>query len=173
MTEQKNKRSDSILGILLILFGFFLLSAQFGWISWENIWPVFLIVGGIMFYLGFLANRNNYGLLMPGSILTVIGVLFLYTSAHNWHQMEVLWPTFILAPGIGFVLMYIFGPKGNGLWIPAGILIIIALVFYAQFSCFFRYWPVILIIIGIFIIFNGMDKKSKSKSKDTIDFTDT
>ncbi len=171
MAENQTNKSNFITGLLLILLGVFLLSAQFGYICWENLWPFFLIVGGILFFLGFLLNRRNFGLLMPGSVLTVIGLLFLYTNAGRWYEMEHLWPTFVLAPGIGFILMYLSGPKGNGLWIPAIILCTIALVFYARFWFIFRYWPVILIAVGLYILINANKRKPKSESKDPVDFT--
>ena len=171
MVGNQSNKSNFITGLVLILLGIFMLSAQFGLICWENLWPFFLIVGGVLFLLGFLMNRNNYGLLMPASVLTIIGLLFLYTNTGRWYEMENLWPTFVLAPGIGFVLMYMFGPKGNGLWIPAAILLTIALIFYARFWLVFRYWPVILIAIGLYILISANKKKPKLESKDPVDFT--
>ncbi|MBN2600408.1 MAG: hypothetical protein JXR87_00290 [Candidatus Marinimicrobia bacterium] len=171
MTENPTHKSHFITGLLLILLGIFLLSAQFGYICWENLWPFFLIIGGILFFLGFLQDHRKYGLLMPASILTITGVLFLYTNADHWYEMEYLWPTFILAPGIGFVLMFLFGPKGNTLWIPATILLTMALIFYARFWLIFRYWPVILIVVGVYILINASKKKPDSESKDPLDFT--
>ncbi|MDO9548996.1 MAG: hypothetical protein Q7J65_08555 [Candidatus Marinimicrobia bacterium] len=171
MAENQTNKSNFITGFLLILLGIFLLSAQFGYICWGNLWPFFLIIGGVLFFLGFLLNRRNYGLLMPGSVLTVIGLLFLYTNAGRWYEMENFWPTFVLAPGIGFVLMFLFGPKGNALWIPAAILCTIALVFYARFWRIFQYWPIVLILIGLYIIFSGIWGKDSKGPEDPVDFT--
>jgi hypothetical protein len=171
MAENQVNKSNLVAGIVLILIGIFFLAAQFGFVCWENLWPFILIIGGMLFFIGFLTNRSNFGLLMPGSILTITGLLFLYTNAGHWYAMENLWPTFIVAPGIGFVLMYLFGPKGNGLWIPALILIILALIFYAEFWRIFHFWPIILIVAGLYILVTAGRKSQKSDSKDPVDFT--
>ncbi|MBL7135596.1 MAG: hypothetical protein ISS81_03260 [Candidatus Marinimicrobia bacterium] len=67
--------------------------------------------------------------------------------------------------------MFLFAPKGNALWIPGGILVTLALIFYARFCIYFRYWPVILILIGLFLILSGFGKKEHTEPKDTVDFT--
>lgn len=173
MAENRVNKSNKTTGIILILVGIVLLLAQFGRFRWENLWPLFLIVGGGFFFLGFFSNRENYGLLMPASVLTVIGLFFLYSNSGRWDQMEVLWPTFVLAPGIGFVLMYIFAPKGNSFWIPASILLIIALVFYARFWLLLRYWPVILIVLGVYLLIKAGRRVTDQDPQDPVDFTKT
>lgn len=171
MSEKQSTNYSYALGALLIILGVFILIIQSGYVNWANFWPFILIIGGALFFFGFFLNRKNFGLLMPGSILLIIGVLFLYTSHNHWHYMEQLWPTFILAPGLGLLLMFLFAPKGNALWIPGGILVTLALTFYARFCYFFRYWPIVLILVGLYLIFSGFGKKEHTKPKDTVDFT--
>lgn len=172
MSEQPKNRSNYTVGIVLILLGIFFLCVQLGFVNWDNFWPFVLIVGGLLFYLGFLVNRRNFGLLMPGTILLVIGFLFFYTNQGHWYRMDELWPTFILAPGLGFILMYIFGPKGNTLWIPATVLIVLACLFYSRLWGIFRYWPVILILVGLYLLVRGLNFPKEPKSTDPADFTD-
>jgi len=173
MTENRINRPNFITGLLLILLGLFFLGAQLGYICWENLWPLILIIGGALFFLGFFLNPKHYGLLMPGSVLTIVGLLFLYTNSGRWYAMEYLWPIVILAPGIGFVLMYLFGPKRNGFWIPAVILVTMALIFFVRFWCVLRYWPVILILIGFYILINAGKKKARAESKGSADISDS
>jgi len=161
MSKRQVTHSSYVLGIFLIILGAFILIIQSGYVYWGNFWPFILIIGGMLFFFGFFLNRKNFGLLMPGSILLIIGVLFLYTSHNHWHCMEQLWPTFVLAPGVGFLLMFLFAPKGNALWIPGSILVTLALIFYARFCCFFRYWPIVLILVGLYLIFSGFGKKEQ------------
>jgi hypothetical protein len=172
MSEQAKNHSNYTVGIFLILLGVFFLCVQLGFVNWDNFWPLILIVGGLLFFLGFLVNHKNFGLLMPGTILLVIGVLFIYTNQGYWHRMDELWPTFVLAPGLGFLLMFIFGPKGNSLWIPATVLIVLACLFYGRLWGIFRYWPVILIAVGLYLLVKGLNIQKGPASQDPSDFTD-
>jgi uncharacterized membrane protein len=172
MSEQAKNHSNYTVGIILILLGVFFLCVQLDLVNWDNFWPIILIVGGLLFYLGFLVNRRNFGLLMPGTILLVIGVLFFYTNRGYWNRMDELWPTFVIAPGLGFILMYIFGPKGNALWIPATVLIVLACLFYGRLWGIFRYWPVILIAVGLYLLVRGLNLPKEPAGKDRADFTE-
>jgi hypothetical protein len=66
-----------------------------------------------------------------------------------------LWPTFILGPGVGLLMMYLFGKRESGLLIPAFILIGLSAIFFVAFGPFryySRYWPVLLILVGLFLL---------------------
>lgn len=159
MALARSHRSNLMLGVFLIILGIFILIVQIENFYWRSFWPSILISLGILFVIGFLINRLNFSLLMPAAILLIIGALFQYCTLFDWYRMEYLWPTFILAPGIGFFFMYFFGPKNNKLWIPGIILITIAVIFYAQFWYCFRFWPIVLIIIGVYLILSQWKEK--------------
>jgi len=161
------KFSNIIIGIGLIILGLIFLSENFGYVEFDfgQIWPVFVILGGVGFWLGFLQDRKNYGLIMPATILTVYGLLFLYCSYDGWYNMQYLWPWFMIGPGIGFFFMYSFGEKDRGLLVPAGILSGIGLLFLFRHTGLLRYWPVILIIVGLVLIlkhYRGENKKNEN-----------
>ncbi|MCF7885262.1 MAG: hypothetical protein K9M80_02100, partial [Candidatus Marinimicrobia bacterium] len=78
--------------------------------------------------------------------------LFLYLSHTNWDQMEFLWPTFILAPGLGFFIMHFAAPKSEKLYIPGTILTVVAVAFFTQFWHLFEFWPYLLIGVGVYLI---------------------
>lgn len=167
MAKQNSSVSNLMLGVFLILLGIFILLIQIGRFTWYDFWPILITAAGLLFIIGFFINKENYGLLMPGSILLIIGILFLYLTQSHWYYMENLWPTFILAPGIGFFMMHFFGPKKDKLWIPGMILVLLSVIFYAQFCFYFRYWPIILILLGIYLIL------SKPKNKEKNNFVNT
>jgi hypothetical protein len=152
MTEQTSN-SNWIGGIFLILLGILIILVQFNYFDWSDLWPLVLVGVGLLFLIGFFVNHSNFGLLMPAMILLIIGTLFLYLERTSWYNMNNLWPTFILAPGVGFFFMYFFGPQNNRLWIPGTILVSIAAIFFAGELSVFRYWPVLLILLGLYLIF--------------------
>ena len=146
------------LGMFLIMLGLVFLFINTADHAWERWWPLLPLTGGVAFFVFFLADRRNYGVLMPAAILSIYGLLFLYCARYGWHHMSELWPTFILGPGIGLLLIYIFGSHEVGLLIPATILIGLSSVFFIAFGPFRmyrRYWPILLIAAGIIILLAG------------------
>jgi hypothetical protein len=139
-------------GIVLIVLGVLFLIANFANYSMESLWPVFVLGPGVAFIVMFFRDRSIYGVLMPGTILTVLGLLFFACTAYGWDQMERLWPLFIMAPGLGFVMMYLFGKHERGLLIPAGILTVLGLVFLFNVNESEYLWPVVLILVGLLFL---------------------
>ena len=142
-------------GVILIVLGLIFLLPNFTSWRFDELWPLLILAVGATFLVGYLENRTNYGLLMPATILIVIGCLFLYTETSGWHHMAELWPVFMLAPGIGFFMMYLFGKKEKGLLIPASILTGIGVIFLFGQSEYGYLWPIILIIVGIVLLMNS------------------
>jgi hypothetical protein len=140
-------------GLLLIVIGIIFLLPNVTDLRGRDLWPLLVLGTGVVFYAVFLKDRSNYGLLMPATILTIIGCMFLYCTIEGWHMMSQLWPLFIIAPGLGFALMYFFGKKEKGLLIPGGILLAIGFVFLIGFGEFDYLLPVILIVAGCLLIF--------------------
>jgi hypothetical protein len=113
-----------------------------------------LVGPGLVFFGMYANDRANYGLLMPATILTVVGGMF-FAIVFGWTIMDALWPLFIMAPGLGLLMMYLLGKREKGLLIPAGILIGISLVFLIGTSNYEYLWPVVLIAIGVLLLLNA------------------
>ena len=143
------------LGLGLIFLGVVFLLENLNVIRFNffQIWPVFVILGGVGFLLGFFINKKNYGLVMPGIILIIYGSLFMYCNIMGWEYMQSLWPVFLLGPGLGFFVLYFAGQQDKGLLLPGGILTVLGLLFIFRYFEYLRYWPVLLIIGGIVLIF--------------------
>jgi len=160
-------RKAMITGTFLIVLGLLFLAANFYEFDWEELWPLFMIAGGLAFFAVFLTDRRHYGLLMPASILFIYGALFQFCALTYWDYMEVLWPTFILGPGVGLLMMYLLGCRETGLLIPASILIGIAAIFFVTFGPFqmyARYWPVLLILAGLWLLLRRRNELSEKTS---------
>ena len=160
------KKINYLFGLFLLFIGVLLILANFGVIEivWENLWPLFLLILGILFELSYFIYRKDAGLLVPGGILITYGLLFSVNVIYGWHLMEDLWPIFPLGVAIGLLQLYIFGVREKGLLIPIGILGAISLFFLVNnlfFVDFGLLVGVVLVVIGIWVIF----KKVKSNDR--------
>ncbi|WP_433743475.1 LiaI-LiaF-like domain-containing protein [Falsibacillus pallidus] len=149
-------------GIILIGFGLYFYLQQADIVIFKEIytWPTLLIIVGVAF-LGQGYWAQEYEAILPGVILVGFGLHF-----HVVNKLAI-WPdhigTFILIIALGFLLRY--QKTGNGLF--QGLLFLllsILLLFYDKVISWFgilenkvdvawNLWPVLLIIIGIYLIF--------------------
>jgi hypothetical protein len=151
------------LGTALIVVGGLLFSNQFfdfNFFSMEYFWPIFVLIPGLVFEGSFFISGRNAGLLVPGGILTTIGMLFFFETFTNWRFAEYTWPVYILAVAIGLAQLYLFGIRERGLLIPIFILTLIAVVSFVMlvFGSIINWLnystvlPVVLILIGLYIL---------------------
>jgi hypothetical protein len=152
------KKINYIFGFLLLFIGVILILSNFGVIEviWENLWPLFLLIPGVVFELGYFIYRKDAGLLVPGGILITYGLLFLVDANYGGRLMEYLWPIFPLGVAIGLLQLYLFGRREKGLLIPIGILGAISIFFLINNLFFIDFGllaGILLVIIGIWIIF--------------------
>lgn len=154
------------IGLVLILFGIIFLLTNLGTLDLSYMWPSIPLLVGVGLILGYLNSRKDYGLLMPGSILVIISLLFFYCNAAGWRQMEYLWPIFILAPSCGFFLMYFCGVREKGLLVPAFILLAIGLIFLMINTYLGVFWPILLIIAGLVLIAINLIRKPNQVSEE-------
>jgi uncharacterized membrane protein HdeD (DUF308 family) len=160
----KDSTGRLIFGAAMIVFGALLLLVNFSEVSMRHLWPIFpLLVGGGMIF-GYLNNRENVGFLMPGTVLIIISLLFFYCAFDRWEAMSRLWPIFILAPGVGFLVVYFGGTRDRGLLMPAGILGLIGFVFLAVNYKISNFIPILMILIGLLLILSQL-YASKNKGE--------
>lgn len=163
------KTKDLLWGVLFILVGAFLLLGKFvslDFFSISKLWPLFVLVPGLVFELSYFADNRNAGLLVPGGILTTIGLLFLFETYTGWRYSAYTWPVYVLAVAIGLFQLYWFGGKQKGLLIPVGILTLVAVcsILTMISRTFFRWVDysyaisVIFILLGIYLLIRNRKK---------------
>lgn len=162
-------KSNQTLGIILIVIGIIgILSYffDFNFFSMSKLWPLFILVPGLLFEFSFFIGNQTPGLLVPGGILTTLGCLFLFQTYTNWVFAGYLWPVYVLAPAIGLFQLYLFGNHHKGLLIPIGILTTVAVFGFLGTSFSFMSHslmvPVILIVVGLIILFSRSNDDSDS-----------
>ncbi len=88
----------------------------------EQTWPVFPLFGSVCFLVGYLLERKNYGLVLPGVAAGLVALFFFPFSLGwwSWDRMDVLWPVFPLIGGLAFIAMWVAaGLRYGGLLVPA------------------------------------------------------
>lgn len=151
-----------IFGILLIIVGVFLiLNYTFNWNL--QLWPLALMIPGIFFLFG--ASRENIGLLIPGTILVFLSIFFFFNVATNWSYQKYLWPLYVFSVSLAFYVTAIFG-KDSNYFPPANILLIITIGLFFISLNFLKFWPIALIILGLWIITDSKIFKRTAKSED-------
>ena len=156
------KQRPLLPGIILIWVGALFLVANFADISLSDVWPeVIIALSAVFFVVGF-RDRTKFGLLMPATILLIVGGIFVACEREGWYLMQFLWPLFILAPGLGFFMLFLFGNKDRSLLIPGGILTGLGFIFLLQQQGYARLWPLILIVVGLVLVLTRTPEQRKS-----------
>jgi hypothetical protein len=100
-----------VFGVIFIALGIlFFLGRYFVIGSWSNLWPLIIIGAGLAFFIGMIAGGKELGgLAIPGSIVTVIGLILLFMNfTGQWAAWSFAWALIIFAVGIGILI--------NGYW---------------------------------------------------------
>lgn len=146
-------RSQNVVpAVILILVGVILQLSNLGIVFVADLWPSLIILVGLGFFVMWLRNRADYGILMPASILVIVGALLQYCASFGWWNMTDFWPVFLLAPGIGFLLMYLLGIGEIGLLIPAGVMLVLGVVFLSTGRWTGWAWPLVLVAAGLLVL---------------------
>lgn len=151
------QRNTQWIGIFLIFIGlFFLIFKAIGFkVTMSLIWPIFLLIPGLLFHL-FAFRYRILGFFIPGGILVTYGLLFLFCGLFGYDSLAYLWPFFILGPGFGLLEFYLFGVREGGVLIASLILITIGgtFLFFSLLRSVIPYLiGMILILIGVYILF--------------------
>jgi hypothetical protein len=162
----RERRSDLVIGVILLLIGAWFLAAQFNLVPSLNQliniqyeWPMIIVgVGVLLFILGLLSR--NPGLSVPACIVGGIGgILYWTNSTGNWVAWSYLWSLIPGFVGVGIILSTLLGGEeksgyreGLRLIFISAILFIVFYMLLSGQGYFIKYWPVLVIIAGIWII---------------------
>ncbi len=161
----KQRRTSIIGGAILIIIGGLLFAAQILPNFLPNFWDIvswpWIIIGVGLFLFALGVALGEPGMAVPASIVGGIGGILAYQNYtgywESWSYMWTLIPGFV---GFGIVLMNILGGKEEGSsFKDGGTLILISFILLAVFGSFFgaiglagRYWPVLLILLGLVLM---------------------
>jgi hypothetical protein len=160
-----------IWGLIFIGLGvIFLVNSIFGYefISASDLWPYIVLALGLSFEISYFNSRKDPGILVPGGILTTLGLLFIFETFTNWNFTGYTYPIYTLSVAIGLFQLYLFGEKKGGLLIPVFILTAVAVFQYLSmfYKNIYRYFnskvlfAIVLIFIGCSILYNNLKKSN-------------
>ena len=168
----KGKRTSIVGGAILILVGAVLFAAQvlpdFMPDFWEIFsWPWIVIgIGLVLFILG--AAVGEPGMAVPATIMSGLGGILAYQwYTGDWQSWSYIWTLIPGFVGIGIILMSLLG--GNASLKDGTTLMFISFIMLAVFGSFFgavgmagRYWPVLLILLGVVLMVRTFFTKKES-----------
>jgi len=119
-----------------------------------------LLAIALPFFVGFLSNRNNWGLLIPAYVLAVIGVMVPLI------ELGVLGDSLIatyvlLAIALPFFVVYLVNKKNWWALIPGGILTVIGLGLLIAEGSADLLFAAALILAGIIVVIRQFTKKDE------------
>lgn len=151
-------------GLGLIGFGIAFLVAQV--IGWDQVWPIFPILGGLAFFFGYAASGfRDGGLVFVGTGAILVGVfLFGFTLGRwEWEEMERLWPVFPLIGGVAFFALFLAdrGARDIGvLGVGLASLIVggVGLAYTHDMVAgdVIKLWPLLVILVGLAALINAL-----------------
>lgn len=121
--------TNRILGTALVASGLFMLLSELGLTPLGWLWPlILLLIGGAILY-GYYRERDDSGKVFSGVTVVLIALFFVLV------QMDALligrhWPFFLLAPGIGLLVMAQIDEQRRDAMVPGWILAGVAAVGY-------------------------------------------
>ncbi len=125
----------------------------------ESFVPAIILWGlGLSFLLVFLAQRQNWWVLIPGGTLITIG--FLPPMVNYWGLSSTGWVGGALCAGLAvtFGLVYLANYRFETHWAlyPFGFFLFVAVCFFIFGELAARWWPVILILIGLYLLLRAI-----------------
>jgi hypothetical protein len=166
MSTQRSNVGALIGGSLLIGFGVLALLGQLfrQFDFWGTFWPFIIIGVGAMFFVGmFLGGKSVAGLAIPGSIITVSGLMmFLQNLTDRWETWSYGWTVTLFSVGLGIFIMGWW--QGSTSARKSGMEVMkIGAILFVIFGVFFEMlfapsglrsyaFPALMILLGIYLV---------------------
>ena len=171
-----SRRSAIAGGIVLILFGLIFLAWQAipevrSWVDTFS-WPLIIVgVGALLLIIGLLTGTP--GMAVPACIVAGVGgLLYWQNQTGNWASWSYAWALIPGFVGVGSALAGLLGGKGKE--VRDGLqLVLISLILFAIFGSFLgapwriaKYWPILLILLGLISLFRSIFSSKRQGGND-------
>jgi hypothetical protein len=170
MEQRRGSSANLIIGLVLVALGIIWAIGQlFTFDAIHYLWPFFIIIPGLAFFAGMVAGGRVMGpLAIPGSIITMVGLILFYQNLTGlWASWAYIWT--LIAPTSVGIGLYIYGvwSKESNLRQAGRIVTVVGLALFVFFGAFFELllnisgrrgiaggviWPLGLILLGVYIL---------------------
>lgn len=180
MQTNRSNAGALVGGAILIAFGLLALAGQvFRNVDWGFLWPFTVIgIGAVFFVAMFAGGKQTAGFAIPGSIVGGIGLVLLFQNiTQHWESMSYFWTLIILFVGAGIYTMGWYGgdagQKQSGVRVMK-VGFILFIIFGAFFELIFSsfnnmFFPVLLILLGAYLILNRSGMLGRKKDDSSVD----
>jgi hypothetical protein len=170
---ERRHRSGLVGGIILVLLGAWLLAVQFipgldNLINIDYSWPWIVIgIGVLLFILGLVIGEP--GMAVPACIVGGIGcILYYQNTTGNWESWAYAWTLIPGFVGIGSIIAGLLGENrqksisdGLNLLVISAVLFVIFGSFLGGLNLLGDYWPVLLILLGVWILLRPVFRRRR------------
>lgn len=153
-----------IFGVSVIISGLIVLSAAvIPTVSMKILWPVFILIPSIMFFIGaFSGGKDSSGMIMPAGMFLTLFAHFQVNVVLDW-KFGSMWPNYILCIGVGLLLLFFTDGKRDTI-VSAIMFILIAVLFHVWLILEgVSIWAFIFIALGIMILACSLGTKKKKE----------
>lgn len=175
--DQSRGKAQSVLALILIIIGVSgLLNQLLGWHLFRaiDLGGMFVLIPGLWFEYSYFSRHKSPKLLVPGGILSTIGLLVLIEDNSFGLLSNYIDSFYIMAPAVGLFQLYLHDKKDRGLLIPVGILTFIAVTDFISeiFGDFFMFmdssivWPIVLVVLGVALLMSKANYNQDGSNND-------
>lgn len=146
-------RNSYSIGVLLIGVAIVLLLGKLGVFHFvfAYLWPLALLIPGLLFHALYFNRMLPAGVLLPGGILTTYSLMFFYCNMFGWGSMSYLWPGFIFGVAVGLYELHLFDRSSDRGIMTAALILGVASAVFFVLALLFKlgiYVVALLLIIG-------------------------
>jgi hypothetical protein len=165
-----HRRTNIILGVLLILVGLLYLASQFipGFsLVLTFSWPLIVVAVGVgLFLLGLLVGAPEMAI--PACIVGGIGgILYYQNNTGDWTSWAYMWALIPVFVGVGMILSALIGGRGRQVYLQGletmGVGAVMFVIFGSFFNAFNAGWtiylPLVPILVGLYILIRNFIRK--------------
>jgi peptidoglycan/LPS O-acetylase OafA/YrhL len=165
----KRKTKQQILGIVLLIASIAILYFNLKRVegNFTKLWPSLVLLFGLFFYIFYFSTkrkRDRLSLLFLATFLAISCIPLYILAFTSFEHIDVVWPGFLFAIGMGFLSVYFYGKGRKGTLFLATIMIGIALFIWAFYSVIYQFGlvvGVVFLVVGAAFLTRGLIKQNE------------